>query len=465
MRTTVDTFRRLLSARIPTPYVGRVASIFDRYGAGAASGDKAAQLAAFGSVSTLFAIVSNLAEGTSGVEWHLYRKRVDQRRRYGPHPEDERVEVLAHQALRVQQQPNPFMPWQEFCEVFQQHLDLVGETAWSVEYAGSVPKYLWPVRPDRLTPVADREKFLAGWTYRAPDGEEVPLTLNQVIHTRMPNPMDPYRGMGPVQALLTDLDSARYSAEWNRAFFRNSAQPGGIIEVESALSDKAFKQMVARWRESHQGVSNAHRVGILEYGKWKDVSFSMKDMQFAELRGVAREIIREAYSYPKFLLGEPEGSNRASAEAAEYVEARRLLVPRAKRIKGTLNSDYLPLFGATGTGVEFDFDSPVPEDEDAEAARNKIRAETFATLLGVNVEPEDAAMVACLPPMRMVEPEPVPEPLMPPADPGDDDDEQDHTEPAEPMEDDVAARAREILRGGGLARAIINGHSFTGPGR
>jgi len=458
LRTTVETFRSLFASRVPTPYSGRVAGMLGGLGP-ALGGDKVAQMGAYGSVSTLFAIVSNLANGTASIDWHLYRKRTDARRRYGPHPEEDRTEVLVHQALKVQQRPNPFMPWQEFCETGQQHLDLTGEMPWAIEYVGTIPVAMWPVRPDRLTPVPDREEFLSGWVYRSPDGELIPLELKELVFTKLPNPLDPYRGMGPVQSLMVDLDSSRYSADWNRAFFANSAQPGGIIEVDTSLNEPQFKQMVARWRESHQGVSNAHRVGILEFGKWKDVSFSMKDMQFAELRNVSREIIREAFSYPRFMLGEPEGSNRASAMAAEYIEARRLLVPRADRIKGTLNHDYLPLFGATGENVEFDYDSPVPDDEEAAAKILNERVDAFSKLLAAGVDPVDAAMVACLPEMTMLEPEPVPPQLVPAA-PG------DPAEPADPgLEDDVAARARQLLASGGLARAIMNGHSFTSGGR
>lgn len=463
MRSTAETFRHLLTARVPTPYTGRVSSVMDRIGA-AATGDRRAQLAAYGSVGTLFAIVHNLSSGFSGIDWHLYRKQVDQRRVYGP-AQDTRKEITVHQALKVMQRPNDFMWWQSFSEMVQQHIDLTGMGIAVVDRAGGVPVEWWPVRPDRMRPEPDRETFLKGWTYVSPDGELVPLEVDDVFVIKLPNPSDPYTGMGPVQALMTDIGSAVAAAEWNAAFFRNSAQPGGIIEVETALSDQAFEQMVQRWRESHQGVSNAHRVGILEHGKWRDVNFSMKDMQFAELRSVAREIIREAFSYPKFMLGQPEGSNRASAMAAEYVEARRLLVPRADRWKGALNWQYLPMFGATGEGVEFDYDSPVPDDEDAEAARVKVRCEAWAILVGQGVPPEVAAEIVCLPPdlLAMTEPPPPPPviaPPMPPAEPGEGDDGE--REPADDESpEEIAARALEILRSGGLQRAIINGHSFS----
>lgn len=420
MRSTVDGLRSLF-ARVPAPYVARTGGNgFDR---SLQAADRAALQAAYGSVGTLFVIVSQLSTATAGLTWRLYRKRTDARRAYGP-VQDDRTEIVRHQALNVLNTPNAFMPRQEFMEGTQQHVDLTGEGWWVVERPAGFPTAMWPVRPDRMVPIPDPDDFLAGYVYRSPDGQLVPLGLDEVIMIRMPSPLDPYRGLGPVQAILTDVDSAYYSAEWNRNFFMNSAEPGGIIEVEKSLSDTEFTRMVKRWRENHQGVRNAHRVAILEQGKWVDRQMSMKDMQFVQLRDVSREIIREAFAYPKFMLGEPEGSNRASAMAAEYVYGRQLIEPRGDRIRGALNNDYLPMFGDAAAGLEFDYDSPVPDDPEQDVAIMLQRAQLAKALLDLRVKPEQALEVAGLPPMDLEAPAPVPAQLQPADDvPADDDPE------------------------------------------
>lgn len=464
MRTTVGALRELFAA-VPTPYVGRAG--VNMWQAAADRGDRLAQLEAMGGNGTLFAIVGNLANGSARVDWNLYRKKTDARRRFGP-PTDDRTEVLVHQALNVWNRPNPFMPRQELVETVAQHLRLVGEGWMVVEYVGSVPAALWPVRPDRIAPIPDPKDFISGYVYSSPDGEQVPLDTSEVIFIRQPCPWDVYRGMGAVQTILTDLYSAAYAAEWNKNFFLNSAMPGGIIELEHTLNDTQFKSMLARWRESHQGVSNAHRVGILEMGKWKDRQFSMKDMQFSELRGVSREIIREAFAYPQFLLGQPEGSNRASAMAAEYVEARRLLVPDLERFKAALNFDFLPLFKATGENLEFDYQSPVPADEDQEAKTTLTKVQAWQILVTEGADPDEALEAVGLPPITVEPPPPPPvlAPVPPPA-PGEDDEPGDEgPPPADPAQgddepaEDIAARARALLAAGGMARGILNGHSF-----
>lgn len=386
--------------RAPVPYVGpgQRLSIPWLGPSGAES-----QMRAMGSVGTLFAIVNRTSTAVSQVRWRLYRTAASGR------PED-RTEVTRHLALDIWRKPNQFMTGQEFAEVIQQHVDLTGESWWIVgrsERARSIPLELWPVRPDRMEPVPDRREFLSGYIYHGPDGAEVPLRLDEVIQLRMPNPLDPYRGMGPVQAILTDLDSARYSAEWNRNFFRNSAEPGGIIEVDKRLSDDEFDEMSERWAEQHQGVANAHRVAIIEQGaKWVDRKYTMRDMQFAELRSVSRDVIREAFGIPKFAVGDVDDVNRATADASSAWFAEYLTVPRLERIKGALNSDFLPLFGATSQGLEFDYDSPVREDQEAENASRTSKASAAKTLTDAGYDPAEVLTVVGLPPMRHVGPAP-----------------------------------------------------------
>ncbi|WP_097865970.1 phage portal protein [Streptomyces sp. rh34] len=354
-----------------------------------------AQMRAMGSVGTLFSIVNRTSNATAMVEWKLWRKAKSGKK-------EDRVEVTSHAALDLWNKPNPFMPRQEFVETFQQHVDLVGEGWWVIaRHPGStIPLELWPVRPDRMTPVPSQTSFLAGYIYTSPDGEQVPLGLDEVIFLRMPNPLDPYRGMGPVQSVLADLDATRYSAEWNRNFFLNSAEPGGIIEVPTPLSDPDFDQLRDRWNEQHRGVANAHRVAILEHGKWIDRKLSQRDMQFVELRSVSRAVLREAYGISAFALGEVTDINRATAEASKAWFADQLTVPRLERIKGALNHDLLPLFGATARDLEWDYENPVPADPEAEAAQLTARSAAAATLRDAGWEPDDVLSVVGLPAMR-----------------------------------------------------------------
>jgi HK97 family phage portal protein len=348
---------------------------------------------AYASVSTLFAIINKISNSTGSVKWRMYQAEAEDGRRVNaPNPgtertggkELQRTEKVRHPALMLWNKPNPFYTSSLFVESSQQYIDLTGECFWILGRSpmSTMPLELWMVRPDKMEVVPSAEDFIAGYIYKGPNDEKIPLEVDQVIHIKMPNPMDPYRGLGPVQALMTDLQAVAAAAQYNRNFFTNDASPGGVIEMDVRLSDAEWTEFVERWRSQHQGVSNAHRVATLEQGaKWKDVGFSMRDMQFSELRSVSREVIREAFAMHGHMLGLTEDINRANAEAAEDVFARWTLVPRLDRIKDALNHQLLPLFGSSGQGVEFDFDDPSLENSEATAAMMLSQAQSAKTIV------------------------------------------------------------------------------------
>lgn len=419
MRSLFGSLASAVRNQAPVPYSGRAA-----YGlpvpltTGGAGPEQ--QMRAMGSVGTLFAIVDRIATSTAAVDWTLYRAA-----KPGQDP-DEREPVTAHLAADLWNRPNPFFTSSLLVETIQQHFELVGESWLLVSRnpaARSIPLELWPVRPDRMLPIPDRDDYLTGYMYLSPDGQRIPLALDEVLHLRRPNPIDPYRGIGAVQTILADLQGVSLSAEWNRNFFLNSAEPGGIIEFPDGIGDEEFDEFTDRWREAHQGVANAHRVAVIERGKWVNRSFSQRDMQFAELRSVSREVIREAFGISGFELGLVDDVNRATAEASALLFAQRITVPRLERLRDALNTQFLPLFGATGKGVEFDFASPVPGDREADDRERKNKAESYKLLIEAGVDPDDAAEVAGLPPMRTA-PKPEPPAAPPPPAPAPEPEEQ-----------------------------------------
>ncbi|MEV8032273.1 phage portal protein [Streptomyces sp. NPDC086182] len=357
-----------------------------------------AQMRAMGSVGTLFAIVERITTAYSQVEWHLYRSAKSGR-------DEDRVEVTSHAALDLWTQPNSFMTGPMWREATQQHEELTGEQWWVIsrDERSSLPMEMWFARPDRMTPIPDRDTFLSGYVYSSPTGDQVPLGIDDVIMLRRPNPLDPYRGWGPVQTILADLDSARASAEWNANFFRNSAQPGGIVQAEQRLSDDEFNEFRDRWNEQHRGVSNAHRVAVLENGlKWVDRSYSMTDMQFAELRNIGREIIREAFGFPKPMLGTVDDANRANMESAEDIFAKWLIRTRLRRTRQALNTRLLPMYGATGRGLEFDFDDPVIGDIAQESKHLAAQSAAAGALVQAGFEPAGVLSAVGLPEIAFV---------------------------------------------------------------
>jgi HK97 family phage portal protein len=410
----------------PVPYTSNRGALFETT-SDLPHGDAAYE--AYGSVGTLFAIVTQITNAFASVEWHLYRKT-------SVRDKARRTEVMTHGFLDVWNRPNYFYTGRYFRMCCQQHLDLVGECVIVLVRIGGYVVEMWPVRPDRIKPVKHPTKFLTGYIYIGPDGEEVPLALDDVIHIKYPNPADPYRGMGPVQTALYDLDAARYSAQWNRNFFINGAQPGGVIEVDYVMGDKEWRAFLSRWNEQHRGVANAHRVAVLENAHWKDTKFSMEDMQFVQLRELPREIIREAFAFPKPMLGTVDDVNRANAEAGMDIMAKGQTIPRLSLWKDAVNVFLLPQF-ANGKALEHEPDDPTPINQEAQNAQLNSQSAAARNLALTGWHPDDVLEATRLPAMRWIG---IPQPGVPAKL-----DEEDTAEPAQNVIRATAERVRPLI--------------------
>jgi HK97 family phage portal protein len=355
--------------------------------------------------STLFSIVDGIASGVAAAEWGLFKGT-------GPNDPDA-VPVDAHPALTLWKKPNPFFTQSEYVEAMQQHYELTGEYWWVMSYQGSLrgrsvtskfPLEMWVIRPDRIRPVQSKTDFISGFLYRQ-GSQEVPLSLTDVVFNKRQNPRNPYRGMSPIQALMYDLEGEKAAAQYNATFFSNGAEPGGIIEANPAsnLSDPEFKQLMERWNHEHKGVKNAHRVAYLEQGKWVPRQYTRRDMQFVDLRNFAKDTIREAYRFPKSMMGSESSSNRATFEAEKAVFAENLLVPRLRKLRSSLNDDLLPLFGALGEGYFFDFEDPSPEDRENSRAERDSAVSAAAALIGLGFDPAEVLEAVDLPPLTFTQ--------------------------------------------------------------
>lgn len=436
-RTLVGAF----TSKVPTPYVQRARSYSPLSTTFASSSGYEAQMRALTRNGTLYAIVQRTIEGYAEVDWRLYRVPRDGRRRYDPGTsgaQDNRVEVTRHPALDLWRRPNDFLTGCAFREICQQHEELTGEQYWVLVKQGGLVVEMWPVRPDRMFPVPHPTKYLAGYIYRSPDGEEIPLAVDDVIAVRNPNPLDIYRGLSAVASVMTDLDATTQASEYTSSWFRNGAAPGGIIQAEQNISDEDFDQLQARWRETHQGVNNANRVAILEAGMtWQNTNVTHNDMQLVELKESTRETIREAFGFPKAMMGATDDVNKANAYAGEVLFARWIVKPRLVRVRDALNHFLLPMFGRSAEGLEFDFVNPVPEDDEisAQVLLNKAQSAKFLADTGL-WEAADILSTVGLPEMAEL-----PEPRLPagtsiPEGPG----QQSADEPAPRKEDDEGAR-------------------------
>lgn len=308
-------------------------------------------LSAYGEIYSLFGIALRIATAVGEVKWRLYKGS----------ERSERSQVAKHVILDLLDYANEFQTGQEIIETTSLHMDLGGKAFWYLPRNGfGVPAEIWVLPPHKVKIVPSKEKFIAGFTYTI-GNEKIPLAVNEIIWFPMPDPMNPYGGIGYAQAAAIELDSEMYAGQWNRNFFYNSARADAVLEVDTHLKEEQFESLKEQWHARHGGLSRAHKIAILENGvKYKQIQVSQKDMDFRELRRQTRENLLFAFGMPLSVMGISENVNRANAEAGDYTFARWLIKPRLTRIKNKLNEKLLSMY-PQAKGVEIDFDEVVPE--------------------------------------------------------------------------------------------------------
>jgi len=308
--------------------------------------DLMAQLSSYH--SWVYAAVTKIAQAVAECDLHLYRKG------------KEIEEVKQHEVIDLLHRVNNSMTFYDLVELYETYMLLTGECFWWLvrnDQGEIIEIYPW-LRPDRMSVVPSKEKFVEGYVYNVPGtGEKIPFVAEDILHFKKIDPLNPYRGMSPVKAaeyaVATDLEASKY----NWRFFKNDARPSGVLKYEGTLTEEQFERLKSRWETEHRG-ENQHKVAILTGGMdYRPISISQRDMEFLSQRKFSRDEIFSIFKIPRLIT---EETNRASAEAALYGFMRDTVIPEMRKFVNYLNEFLLPNYG--DEELFFDFTNSVPRD-------------------------------------------------------------------------------------------------------
>lgn len=260
----------------------------------------------------VYACVRVLADSVAQLPLRVYR------RRDGAGKDEDREHPLWS---ILHDLPNPEMTAFEFRQAMQGHLALWGNAYAEIERDGfGRVRALWPLRPDRMTVTRDAQKRRV-WVYQLPGGEPVKWTWANPSVT--PAPILHLRGMSgdggagysPISLLREPIGLGLAAEEYGARMFSNAARPSGVLQAPKVVSDKAMERLRQGWEAAHRGLSNAHRVAILEEGiTWQQIGMTANDAQFLETRKFQLNEICRAFRVPPHLVGDLERATFSNIE-------------------------------------------------------------------------------------------------------------------------------------------------------
>ncbi|HEX5429869.1 MAG TPA: phage portal protein [Patescibacteria group bacterium] len=314
------------------------------------------------SIGWVYAAVSAIADAIMNNKPELYKVS----------PDGEIIEVPQHPALDLLYKVNSFQSFLEFINLTAQYLELTGEAPWFVDRGNGKtpgePQNLMLLRPDKLiiekSANATDASMITGYKYKLDNGQTITISKDELILLKYPDPTNPFRGKGTLQAAAVTFDVDSYSEEYNKRFFYNGARPDSILSTDQRLSKTQRQTLRAELDRMHKGYKNANKAMILEAGlKMAPYAMTANDMQFMEQMKFSRDKILSIFRVPKSIVAITEDVNLANAEVSETVFNKHTIAPKLERIAAQLNEFYLPLFAGT-ENMFICFEDPVDEDRE-----------------------------------------------------------------------------------------------------
>lgn len=250
----------------------------------------------------VYAAVRVLAEGVGSLPFHLYSKTAN----------SSRVRIIDDPRARLlDETPNPEMTAMELWESVMGHMNLWGNAYLyrEINPATGLVQALWPLRPDMTYAQRRLEDNKLFYVTHLFNGEQTVLLPDEIIHLKAFGTGDV--GISPIGVARQAIGTALAAEEYAGRFFANDARPGGIIEFGKPLTDDQIKDVINKWRASHQGLSRSHLTAILTNGAtWKDTGMPLADAQFLETRHFEVREIARLFRVPPFLIADLEGSSQ-----------------------------------------------------------------------------------------------------------------------------------------------------------
>mgnify|MGYP000802496572 FL=1 len=344
--------------------------------------------------TAVYACVRILAEAVASLPLHVYEYQDDGGKKL---VHDHPLYYLLHD------EPNPEMTSFVFRETLMSHLLIWGNAYAQIirDGAGRVLG-LYPLLPDKMDVQRD-DKGNIYYVYSRNSDENpmfkeygnIKLKAEDVLH--IPGlGFDGLIGYSPIAMAKNAVGMTLACEEYGASFFANGANPGGVLEHPGVLKDPS--KVRESWNSVYRGVSNAHKIAVLEEGmKYQQIGIPPEEAQFLETRKFQINEIARLYRIPPHMIGDLDKSSFSNIEqqSLEFVKytldpwvirweqslQRSLLLPGEKgkyfiklNVDGLLRGDYQSRMNGYAVGRqngwfsandirEMENMNPIPDEE------------------------------------------------------------------------------------------------------
>lgn len=288
--------------------------------------------------TAVYACVRILAEAVASLPLHVYEYQDDGGKKL---VHDHPLYYLLHD------EPNPEMTSFVFRETLMSHLLIWGNAYAQIirDGAGRVLG-LYPLLPDKMEVQRD-DKGNIYYVYSRNSDENptfkeygnIKLKAEDVLH--IPGlGFDGLIGYSPIAMAKNAVGMTLACEEYGASFFANGANPGGVLEHPGVLKDPS--KVRESWNSVYRGVSNAHKIAVLEEGmKYQQIGIPPEEAQFLETRKFQINEIARLYRIPPHMVGDLDKSSFSNIEQQSLEFVKYTLDPWVIRWEQSLQKSLL----------------------------------------------------------------------------------------------------------------------------
>ena len=288
-------------------------------------------------IATVYACVRLLAESVAQLPLHLYRVE----------GEEGKAKAKDHPLYKIlYRQPNPEMSSFSFWEAMMTHLLLWGNAYAQIVRDGKNGILgLYPLLPENVE--IDRKDggdlyyIYHAYTDEVPGDNNKDIYFDRAEILHIPGlGFNGLVGFSPIAMMKNALGTNIAVEKYGSAFFRNGAQPAGVLEHPGVLKDP--QKIRDNWMNAYGGASNAHRVAVLEEGMaYKPISLPPEDSQFLSTREFGVEEICRIFRVPPHMVQDLKRATFSNIEHQSIDFVVHTLDPWLRRIEKVIVKDVL----------------------------------------------------------------------------------------------------------------------------
>jgi len=272
---------------------------------------------------------------------------------------------------------NPGMSRFQLWEATESFLWARGECIWiyNDDYTMGIPTEIYPLDPRNFKHVLDPSKRkITMWKYKS-DHQEIPFLPDELIHWKLWNPWDMFRGVSPAYPLAYEVNQDYLAAKSNLNILRHGSVPDGLLSAKEAIEPEEAKRIKLQWKKEHQGADRAHTIAVLGHGvEYQAIALTAQDMEFSEMKNWNRSAVFAKYGVFPGVVGVKDKTTPLSGkDRQEEMKAfwTLSLIPELKFFEDKLKTDFFNRLKTKELIPQFSLDDipELQEDEDEKYKR------------------------------------------------------------------------------------------------